>query len=207
INDAHYSYNQLVLGDESEIEGDSTPLETSGVFYYLTLEWISIDQKRLDIDPSIFKRTDRRLSGIVIDSGTALTWLAEDAYKLFRDDVKRFLDPVLTRYWQGNDLCYNGKVGRDLVGFPAVTFHFAGDVDLVLEKESMFYQFSASPYPDVLCMAVRPSTENGMAHTNFSIIGLMAQQYYNNVAYDLDNRKLYFQKIDCELLDDFTDPS
>ncbi|KAL7193930.1 hypothetical protein ACSBR2_025550 [Camellia fascicularis] len=36
---------------------------------------------------------------------------------------------------------------------------------------------------------------------NLSIIGIRAQQYYN-VAYDLDAMKLYFQRIDCQLVED-----
>ncbi|KAJ6994024.1 aspartic protease [Populus alba x Populus x berolinensis] len=94
-------------------------------------------------------------------------------------------------------LCYRGKVGQDLVGFPAVTFHFAEGADLVVDTESMFYQAT----PNIFCMAVRQASVYGKDFKDFSVIGLMAQQYYN-VAYDLNKHKLFFQRIDCELLDE-----
>ncbi|KAF5956552.1 hypothetical protein HYC85_003777 [Camellia sinensis] len=85
-------------------------------------------------------------------------------------------------------LCYMGEVSRDLKGFPVITFHFAGGADLVLDVDTMFVQ---------LQYTVTPASEED----NLTIIGIRAQQYYN-FAYDLDAMKLYFQRIDCQLVED-----
>ncbi|TKY54652.1 putative aspartic protease [Spatholobus suberectus] len=49
-------------------------------------------------------------------------------------------------------------------------------------------------------MAVLPGNYFGDDYESFSSIGMLAQQNYN-VGYDLNEVRLYFQRIDCELLD------
>ncbi|WCJ42693.1 Eukaryotic aspartyl protease family protein [Euphorbia peplus] len=191
IFDPNYRYNWLVLGDKAEMEGYSTPLGIVNGHYYVTLEGISVGEKRLDIGHSTSSR--RRHSGdVVIDSGTPLTWLADNLYSALSNEIRNLLDGILTPSWRKSFLCYRGRVSQDLTGFPAVTFHFRGGADLELQSESLFYQATLG----TLCMAVRTYGGN-----DFSVIGLMAQQYYN-VAYDLSNYELFFQRIDCELLAD-----
>ncbi|GAY64982.1 hypothetical protein CUMW_237760 [Citrus unshiu] len=93
-------------------------------------------------------------------------------------------------------LCYHGIMSSDLKGFPTVRFHFRGGAKLALEKDSMFYQ----PRPDAFCMAVNPASINNR-YVNFSLIGMMAQQFYN-VGYDIGRKQKTFQRMDCEVLDD-----
>ncbi|XP_065850072.1 aspartic proteinase CDR1 [Euphorbia lathyris] len=196
IADPNYRYNWLVLGDKAKMEGYSTPLEVVNSHYYVTLEGISVGEKRLNIGCTGFRRR-RSGDAVIIDSGTALTWLADNLYSALANEIRNLLDGILTPVWRGSFLCYKGRVSQDLTGFPVVTFHFRGGADLELESESLFYQAT----PDILCMAVRQVDNYGNDFIDFSVIGLMAQQYYN-VAYDLSNYKLFFQRIDCELLAD-----
>ena len=95
-----------------------------------------------------------------------------------------------------DELCYHGIMSSDLKGFPTVRFHFRGGAELALEKDSMFYQ----PRPDAFCMAVNPASINNR-YVNFSLIGMMAQQFYN-VGYDIGRKQITFQRMDCEVLDD-----
>ncbi|KAL3586394.1 hypothetical protein D5086_013261 [Populus alba] len=196
IADPDYSYNQLVLSEAANMEGYSTPLDVVDGHYQVILEGISVGETRLVIDPSAFQRTGKERR-VIIDSGTAPTWLAENEYRALEREVRNLLDRFLTPFMRESFLCYRGKVGQDLVGFPAVTFHFAEGADLVVDTESMFYQAT----PNIFCMAVRQASVYGKDFKDFSVIGLMAQQYYN-VAYDLNKHKLFFQRIDCELLDE-----
>ncbi|KDP38743.1 hypothetical protein JCGZ_04096 [Jatropha curcas] len=196
VADSHYKYNQLVIGDGANIEGSSTPLEVVAGHYYVTLEGISVGEKRLNIDSTAF-RSKRKGQAVIIDSGTALTWLAKNLYRALGDEVQSLLDRVLVPFWRESFLCYKGRVDQDLTGFPVVTFHFAGGADLELDSESMFYQAT----PDVLCMAMRQASTYSNNFTDFSVVGLMAQQYHN-MGYDLDKHELFFQRIDCELLVD-----
>ncbi|GAV74993.1 Asp domain-containing protein [Cephalotus follicularis] len=198
IYDPSYSHSKLIIGNHARIEGDSTPLEVIYGNYYLTLESISVGGKMLDIDPNVFKMKIRGKSGVVIDSGSSGSWLVKDVFEALRHEVESLLDMMLIRYWYKSwTLCYRGTVSQDLLGFPAVTFHFAGGADLVLDSGSLFFQ----PWPHAFCMAIFPSLVQGDNVTGLNIIGIMAQQYYN-VAYDIDGKKLSFERIDCELLDD-----
>lgn len=90
-----------------------------------------------------------------------------------------------------NRLCYKGRVSQDLIGFPVVTLHFDEGADLVLDAEAMFEQNDEAKF----CMAVLPA---GLQ--DLTVIGIRAQQHYN-VAYDLTDMRLYFQRMDCEVLD------
>ncbi|KAL9445517.1 hypothetical protein AB3S75_018505 [Citrus x aurantiifolia] len=200
LNYFEYAYNMLILGEGAILEGDSTPMSVIDGSYYVTLEGISLGEKMLDIDPNLFKKNDTWSdAGVFIDSGTTLTWLVPSAYQTLRKEVEDLFQGLLPSYpmdpaWH---LCYSGNINRDLQGFPAMAFHFAGGADLVLDAESVFYQESSS----VFCLAVGPSDINGDRFKDLSIIGMIAQQNYN-VAYDLVSKQLYFQRIDCELLAD-----
>ncbi|KAK9190203.1 hypothetical protein WN943_018805 [Citrus x changshan-huyou] len=197
LQDPDYLHNKLILGDGAIIdEGDATPLQFIDGHYYITLEAISVDGRMLDINPNIFKMDDSG-GGVMIDSGTDVTWLVKEAYEALRDEVMIRLEGEQMRSYSWPDkLCYHGIMSSDLKGFPTVRFHFRGGAKLALEKDSMFYQ----PRPDAFCMAVNPASINNR-YVNFSLIGMMAQQFYN-VGYDIGRKQKTFQRMDCEVLDD-----
>ncbi|XP_059634616.1 aspartic proteinase CDR1-like [Cornus florida] len=196
INDPYYTHNQLIIGNGARIEGYSTPMTIYRGLYYLTLEGISVGQKRLDIDPETFKRNPLGRGGVIIDSGMTDTLLVRPGFEPLKAEVQAVIGGLLRRVvitMKPNLLCYRGVVSEDLKGFPVVTFHFAGGADLVLDIDNMFQQHG----PNAFCMAVFVSDDEDRP----SAIGIMAQQYYN-IGYDLSGKKLYFQRIDCELLED-----
>ncbi|KAI8019442.1 Aspartic proteinase nepenthesin-1 [Camellia lanceoleosa] len=80
ISNPNYTHNRLVLGGQAEFLGSSTPLDTFNDLYYVTLEGISVGDTRLIIDPFSFKRSPSGFGGVILDSGTMLTWLATVAY-------------------------------------------------------------------------------------------------------------------------------
>lgn len=192
IFDPHYRYNKLILGEGAIIEGDSTPMRIGADgLYHITLESISFGEKLLEIDHGFFSRSWRS-GNSVVDSGTTITWLEQGAYRVLFKEVKDLLEGVLKMVdHKLLRLCYQGSVSRDLVGFPVVTFRFTDGAELALDTGSLFYQAG-----DVFCMAVAPSEIMGL-----SIFGLMAQQYYN-IAFDVAGGRAYFQRIECELLED-----
>ncbi|KAB2625877.1 aspartic proteinase CDR1-like [Pyrus ussuriensis x Pyrus communis] len=85
------------IGDGAKIEGTSTPLEVYNNLYYLTLESVSLNEKRLEIDPEIFKRTESGSGGTVIDPGTTVSFLATGAYNVLRDEVQKLFDGRLEK--------------------------------------------------------------------------------------------------------------
>ncbi|KAF7148262.1 hypothetical protein RHSIM_Rhsim03G0266700 [Rhododendron simsii] len=194
ITDPHYEHNQFIIGDGTKIEGYSTPLEVFNNLYYITLQGISIGEKLLEINSGTFKRVPSGDGGVVIDTGTTDIYLERGGYNSLIEEVQSLASGLLeqvSNVFDDNRLCYKGRVSQDLIGFPAVTFHFDGGADLVLDAEAMFEQNAEAEF----CMAVMPA-----GHQDLTVIGIRAQQYYN-VAYDLTDKKFYFQRMDCEVLD------
>ncbi|KAJ0091303.1 hypothetical protein Patl1_14585 [Pistacia atlantica] len=201
LYDKDYKYNQISLGEGTFLDGAATPLTNYRGLYHVDLEGISLGDKRLDIDPNLFKRsTSYGKDGVAIDTGAPYTWLVSEAFYVLRAEIAKVTDGLgLTRQYDPHvlGLCYSGtgNTARDLPDFPLMTFHLGNGADLVLDTTSMFYQFTARMY----CLAFGPSSQKGYDY--FSVIGVLAQQNHN-IAYDLIGKKLYIQKIECSLLDE-----
>ncbi|KAL2340555.1 hypothetical protein Fmac_008495 [Flemingia macrophylla] len=197
LADQYYSYNQLILGEGADLEGYSTPFQVHHGFYYVTMEGISVGERRLDIAPDTFGIKEDGTGGAIIDTGCTLTYLVDGVHELLYREVRNILDGFFRQVIIENTpwmLCYHGSIRGDLDGFPVVTFHFADGADLALDPGSFFHQFQ----DDVFCMTVAPVNDLDNI-SKPSVIGLLAQQSYN-LGYDLNNHFVYFQRIDCELL-------
>uniref|UniRef100_A0A2N9GGE4 Peptidase A1 domain-containing protein n=1 Tax=Fagus sylvatica TaxID=28930 RepID=A0A2N9GGE4_FAGSY len=83
------------VGDGAKVEGLSTPLEILGGLYFLTLQSISVGETNLNISPNVFQRPPNRLGGVVIDSGTTLTYLPRAAFDPLNVEVRRLADGLL----------------------------------------------------------------------------------------------------------------
>ncbi|KAJ8750050.1 hypothetical protein K2173_013965 [Erythroxylum novogranatense] len=198
VRDPYYNFNHLIIGDSARLEGFSTPVKIINGLYYLTLVGISVGGNMLDINASTFQKTPGVNNGVIIDSGTELTFLAKKGFEIIIKEIHLLSEGLLTRdeEYSSQELCYKGIVTQVAQGFPVLTFHFADGADLILDIMSMFIQVN----PNAFCLGIAPSdgiTSSG----SLSIIGMLAQQYYN-VGYDLNASKMYFQRIDCELLED-----
>ncbi|KAL3642822.1 hypothetical protein CASFOL_013637 [Castilleja foliolosa] len=187
LSDTHYMYNHLILGDGAVIQGDSTPMQVNNRGYFVTLEGISVGDTNLKFNPYEF------YSNVNIDSGSTITQLVRSAYEPLMAEVKKLVDKFAKRGSvrnAENRLCYYGNLERDLKGFPIVTLHLAEGTDIFLDVEAMFQRSTDGL---AFCMSVVESRDN--------MIGVRAQQFYN-VGFDLNAKRVSFQKIDCELLED-----
>ena len=107
------------------------------------------------------------------------------------------LDGFLPRVYNKPEpwrLCYRGSLSEDLDEFPAVAFVLADGAEFVLDKSNLFNYIDTN----VFCLSILSSTQISNSN-NLSIIGIMAQLNYN-VGYDLNNQRIYIQRIDCEHL-------
>ncbi|KAK3035652.1 hypothetical protein RJ639_033180 [Escallonia herrerae] len=194
IHDPYYSHNRLILGNGAIIRGDSTPLEVYGNAYYLTLEGISVGDYQLPIDPRVFRRSQHGHGGVIIDSGTEWTYLVRDAYEALKGEVARMYDAELTRAYLPDRpelLCYYGDMNRDLVFFPVITFHFAGEAEFKLDRQNVVQPIIQGGF----CLSIDVANDN--VGQDASVIGVIAQQYHN-IAYDLSTMTLSFDMIDCQ---------
>ncbi|MED6162809.1 hypothetical protein PIB30_074017 [Stylosanthes scabra] len=178
------STSKLKFGSESastvSLNGVvSTPLlsKSPSTYYYLTLDGISIGEKKL--------QTEQSANNIVIDSGTTLTMLQSDFYNSFESAVK---DAVGNNHEPVQDppeplrLCYRDLQVEDL---PDLTFHFSG-ADVHLQKMNTILKVD-----NLVCLSMVPSDR-------FSIFGNIAQVNFK-VGYDLQEKMVSFYPTDCTM--------
>ena len=121
VRDLQYPHNQLILGDGAEIEGTKTPVEYFMGLYILTLEGISLGDKRHYIDPIMFKKMPS--GGVIIDSGSTLTYLARATFNILKLEVVNLMEGLVPRR---DNLgyeppCYESLIDRDLTRFPVLS--------------------------------------------------------------------------------------
>ncbi|CDY31707.1 BnaA05g08400D [Brassica napus] len=170
----------------------STPLvdKEPQTYYYLTLEAISVGNTKIPYTSSMYYPNDDGVSSaatkgnIIIDSGTTLTLLESGFYDKFGAAVeesvtgaKRVSDP------QGL-LSHCFKSGSAEIGLPEITVHFSG-ADVRLSALNAFVKMSE----DMVCLSMIPTNE-------VAIYGNFAQMDFL-VGYDLETRRVSFQRMDC----------
>ncbi|CAL0326108.1 unnamed protein product [Lupinus luteus] len=147
-------------------------------FYYLTLEAVSINGR-------IVRPDERTVGNIVIDSGTATTFLKTSWYKKVEAAVVEAIghQSVAVSYPpRPFRLCY--KDGS-ITNFPNITLQFFGAyVELKLSKLNTFLTVNT-----LTCFAIFPTEKT-------SIIGNLLQMFFN-IEYDLDKRTVSFAKANC----------
>ncbi|XP_075650129.1 protein ASPARTIC PROTEASE IN GUARD CELL 1 [Castanea sativa] len=136
--------------------------------------------------------TEEGTGGVIIDSGSTLTYLTKAAFDPLKYEVLNLMDGLVQFVGTLHSCpCFTRDIDRDLAGFPVVTFTFANGVDLALDVKSFFRPTG----PNKFCMAVTPTIA-----ANLTMIGVLAQQSYN-IAYDLVGNTVSIQRIDCALLE------
>jgi len=195
MEDSQSKTSPMMFGESARLSGkvsSSTPIlqnSQESTFYYLALEGISVGGKSLNIQKDTFNLQSDGTGGLVIDSGTTVTYLEEAGY----DEVKRELVsliklPVADGSQIGLDLCYKPPASSgSLPKFPIITFHFRG-ADFHLPKEN----YMVLDKSGLLCLGMLPNS--GM-----SIFGNVQQQNYH-ILYDMDQKMLSFEPAICDSL-------
>jgi len=186
----------LFVGQTAILSGNdvqSTPILQSKAnpsSYYLSLKGISVGNQSLDIAPGTFDLQNDGSGGVIIDSGSTITYLPENAYEA----VFNALSSIHLQQTDGSpfslDLCF--KENLDAVSlnakFPAIDFHFEGATYRVNQRNYML-NFQG----DTVCLAMLPSSSGS------TILGNVLQQNYH-IHYDLEKNVLSFQRTVCSTL-------
>ena len=186
--------SKLSFGSDAVVSGSgavSTILGPKGPnmnFYFLTLEAVSVGNKRLEFGDhsSPFGDDSESEGNIIIDSGTTLTLFPEDFYARLEAAVVEVID--LVRVDDPNQvlsLCY--KSASDDIRVPNITAHFRG-ADVKLNPVNTFLRVSE----EVLCFAF-------LASERFFIFGNVAQLNFL-VGYDTEANTVSFKPTDCTKL-------
>ncbi|KAJ9671128.1 hypothetical protein PVL29_027222 [Vitis rotundifolia] len=185
--------SSLLVGSEATAKNAiTTPLiqnPSQPSFYYLSLEGISVGDTLLPIEKSTFSIQNDGSGGLIIDSGTTITYLEDSAFaalkKEFISQMKLDVDESGST---GLDLCFTLPPDASTVDVPQLVFHFEG-ADLKLPAENYIIGDSGL---GVLCLTMGSSS--GM-----SIFGNFQQQNIV-VLHDLEKETISFSPAQCNQL-------
>ncbi|XP_073004453.1 aspartic proteinase nepenthesin-1-like [Typha latifolia] len=184
--------SSLLLGSLADIYSHTLgPVQTTTLlrypsgYYYVPLTGITVGKKRLNIPKSAFIVDKNLNGGVIIDSGTSLTQLADVAYKKVKKAFISYMKlPVLTNF-SDIDLCFS-KSSPAHVEVPNFVFHFEG-ADMDLPRQNYIFEDD-----HMMCLAMLPST-------GLNIIGNI-QQHNFQIVYDVENNKFSFAPVQCDQL-------
>ena len=180
--------SKLNFGSHAVVSGFgtvSTPLvlhKRPHTYYYLTLEAMSVGNKRLELSSSSASGGSK--VNIIIDSGSTLTYFPAEFYSKFESAVaeeinfERIHDPS---HLLG--LCYNNS---DDIDVPNITAHFSG-ADVKLNPTNAFWPIT----DELVCLAFRAG--------QLSIFGNVAQSNML-VGYDHVEKTVSFKPTHCTKL-------
>ncbi|KAK6144285.1 hypothetical protein DH2020_021105 [Rehmannia glutinosa] len=180
----------LVLGQIVEPNIVYTPLVPSQPHYNVNLQSIAVNGQTLPIESSVFTTSDNR--GTIIDSGTTLAYLAEEAYDPFINailqSVSQSVRPIFTK---GNQ-CYLTTSSVSEI-FPPVSLNFAGGASMVLRPEDYLLQQNSIGGAAVWCIGIQKLQGQGI-----TILGDLVLKD-KVVVYDLAGQRIGWANYDCSL--------
>ncbi|KAM0056494.1 putative nepenthesin [Helianthus debilis subsp. tardiflorus] len=162
-------------------------------FYYLSLVGISVGNVDLPIKKSTFAVGSDGTGGMIIDSGTTITYLQESAFELVKKEfVSQMILNVDNSDSTGLDLCFelpeDDGSGETTIEIPKLVFHFDG-ASLDLPGENYMIGDVKS---GLVCLAMGSSS-------GISIFGNIQQQNMM-VVHDLEKETLSFVPTKCDQL-------
>ncbi|KAJ4721734.1 aspartic proteinase CDR1-like [Melia azedarach] len=183
---ASVNSSKINFGSNGVVSGSgvvSTPLiaRNPRTFYFLTLEAISVGNKRIAVDRFSFGTTE---GNIIIDSGTTLTYLPQAFNSKLVSAVSSFINATPVAAPKDLlDLCYNFTASD--FKFPEITVHFTS-ADVKLNPLHTFVRISE----ELSCLTFK-GVDNGPA-----IYGNLMQKNFL-VGYDTRKRTVSFKPTDC----------
>ncbi|KAL3530465.1 hypothetical protein ACH5RR_009787 [Cinchona calisaya] len=178
----------LVLGEAIEPNIVYTPLVPSQPHYNLNLESIAVNGQSLPIDQSVFQTSNTR--GTIVDSGTTLAYLAEEAYDPFVNAINQFVLQSVRALVSSGNQCYlvTSSVSET---FPPVTLNFAGGASMVLNPQDYLLQQNSINGAAVWCIGFQKIQGQGL-----TILGDLVLKD-KIVVYDLAGQRIGWANYDC----------
>ncbi|XP_039059799.1 aspartic proteinase 39-like isoform X2 [Hibiscus syriacus] len=127
----------LVFGEIVEPNIVYTPLVRSQPHYNLDLRSISVGGQVLSINPSVFSTSSSQ--GTIVDSGTTLAYLAEEAYDAFMNAITNTVSQTVRPILNKGNQCYLITSSVNEI-FPQVSLNFAGGASLILNPQDYLVQ-------------------------------------------------------------------
>ncbi|KAL6145681.1 hypothetical protein ACLB2K_056366 [Fragaria x ananassa] len=179
----------LVLGEILEPSIVYSPLVPSQPHYNLYLQSIDVNGQLLPIDPIAFTTSNSR--GTIVDSGTTLTYLVEEAYDPFVSTITSVVSQSVTPLISKGNQCY--LVSNSLAEvFPPVSLNFAAGASMVLRPEEYLLHNGFVDGAAMWCIGFQ-KVQGGV-----TILGDLVLKD-KIVVYDLARQRLGWANYDCSL--------
>ncbi|CAI9113620.1 OLC1v1014255C1 [Oldenlandia corymbosa var. corymbosa] len=181
-------FNSVAPRDSVNVALNRNP--SADVYYYVELSGITVGEDQVQIPPSVYKIGSDGTGGIIVDSGTTLTYLDSDVYSSFIDAFQRNAQnlPGSPVSVQGLDSCYkfpSGTSASSIKGL-AMKLEFSDGQTVPFGPGNYFIQVDNSTF----CLAFQPTGQI------VSIIGNVLQSGMR-VTYDLGNSLIGFSPKKC----------
>ncbi|CAI9113619.1 OLC1v1014254C1 [Oldenlandia corymbosa var. corymbosa] len=181
-------FNSAAPGDSVNVKLVRNPKKD--LYYYVELTGITVGEDQVPVPPSVYQINGDGTGGVIVDSGTTLTFLDPDVYNSFQDAFQRNAQNLADSQvnFQGYDTCYefaSGTSASDIQG-PAMSLQFSGGQTVALGPGNYFKRVADSTF----CLAFEPTNQI------VSIIGNVVQSGMR-VTYDLGNNLIGFSPNMC----------
>ncbi|KAL2328526.1 hypothetical protein Fmac_021953 [Flemingia macrophylla] len=181
----------LVLGEIVEPNIVFSPLVPSQPHYNLNLQSISVNGQILPIDPAAFATSNNR--GTIVDSGTTLAYLAEEAYNPFVNAITASIPQSVRSVLSRGNQCYLVTTSSNVDIFPQVSLNFAGGASLVLRPQDYLLPQNYIGEGSVWCIGFQKIP--GQSVTILGDLVLKDKIF----VYDLAGQRIGWANYDCSL--------
>lgn len=179
----------LVIGQIVDPNMVYTPLVESQPHYNINLQSISVNGQTLAIDPSTFAISDNQ-GGTIIDSGTTLAYLAEEAYNPFVEAITQSVSQSVQPLISKGNRCYLITSSVSNI-FPTVSLNFAGGASMILKPQDYLLQQNSVGGAEVWCIGFQTIQNQGI-----TILGDLVLKD-KIVVYDLGRQRIGWVNYDC----------
>ncbi|XP_072956845.1 aspartic proteinase 36 [Typha angustifolia] len=180
----------LVIGEIVEPGIVYTPLVPSQPHYNLNLESIAVNGQTLAIDSSLFMTSNTQ--GTIVDSGTTLAYLADEAYDPFVNAIIASISPSVNSFVSKGNQCFVTSSSVDS-SFPSVTLNFKGGASMMLKPQDYLLQQGSVDNSIIWCIGWQKNQGQGI-----TILGDLVLKDKIFV-YDLANQRIGWVNYDCSL--------
>ncbi|CAK9140444.1 unnamed protein product [Ilex paraguariensis] len=180
----------LVLGEILDPSIVYSPLVPSQPHYNLYLQSIAVNGQLVPIDPAVFATSSNR--GTIIDSGTTLAYLVEEAYDPFVSAVTSTVSQSVTPILSKGNQCY--LVTSSIAEmFPPVALDFADGASMVLKPTDYLIHLGFVDGAAMWCIGFQKVQGPGI-----TILGDLVLKDKIFV-YDLAHQRIGWANYDCSL--------
>ncbi|KAL5543697.1 hypothetical protein UlMin_007481 [Ulmus minor] len=180
----------LVLGEIVEPNIVYSPLVPNQPHYNLNLLNITVNGQALPINPSVFAASTN--GGTIVDSGTTLAYLAQDAYDPFVNAITNAVSQYATPVDSQGSQCY--AVTSSITNtFPQVGLHFAGGATMVLGPNDYLLEQDSVGGSELWCIGFQKSEGQDL-----TVLGDLVLKD-KIVVYDLAGQRIGWANYDCSM--------